>query len=203
MKSLDKHYLSLQFRNKIHSKNGTEFQSFFESIAEKAFSGFRKIRPLGNKGDAGNDGYLKDFGVYYQVYAPITPKVNETTAAEKLEDDFQKLKEGWDEISKIKEYNFVFNDKYGGSVQPLGAMTTKLKSENPSIDFKLCLANDLENCFFSLSESDILDLNFNIDQRQAIADAYIYLEGIKTEFDRENALFAQKLLDNVKEIVWN
>ena len=46
-----------------------------------------------------------------------------------------------------------------------------------------------------------MDLDFNIDQRQAIADSYIYLEGIKTEFDRENALFAQKLLNNVKEIV--
>ena len=124
------------------------FKAFSRVLQKKLFQDFRKIRPLGNKGDAGNDGDLKDFGGYYQVYAPITPKVNETTAAEKLKDDFQKLKEGWNEISKIKEYNFVFNDKYGGSVQPLEAMTTKLKSENPSIDFKLFLANDLENVFF-------------------------------------------------------
>lgn len=201
MKPLDKNYLSLQFRNKIHSKNGTEFQSFFESIAEKVFSGFRKIRPLGNKGDAGNDGYLKDSGIYYQVYAPNTPKVSETTAAEKLVDDFQKIKEGWDEISKIKEYNFVFNDKYGGSVQLLEAKNSNLKAENPDIEFKLFLANDLEKVFFQLSESDILGLGFNIDQRQAISNAYIYLESVKTEFDRENAFFARKLLENIKDII--
>ncbi len=42
---------------------------------EKAFSDFQKIRPYGNKGDAGNDGYRKELGIYYQVYAPNTPKV--------------------------------------------------------------------------------------------------------------------------------
>jgi hypothetical protein len=81
MKPLDKHYLSLQFKNQIHLKNGTEFQSFFENIMEKAFSDFQKIKPYGNKGDGGNDGYRKDLGIYYQVYAPNVPKVKESTAA--------------------------------------------------------------------------------------------------------------------------
>ena len=66
-KSLDKHYLSLQFQNKIFSKDGTEFQSFFESIMEKAFLDFQKIRPYGNQGDGGNDGYRESLGIYYQV----------------------------------------------------------------------------------------------------------------------------------------
>ncbi len=57
MKARDKNYLSLQFRNKIHSKNGTEFQSFFENIMEKAFSNFKKV-PSGG-GDGGNDGWIK------------------------------------------------------------------------------------------------------------------------------------------------
>ena len=108
MKPLDKHYLSLQFKSRIYSKNGTEFQGFFEDIMEKAFLDFQKIRPLGNKGDGGNDGYRKHSGIYYQVYAPNTPKVNESEAAEKLEVDFEKLQKEWNEISKIREYNFVF-----------------------------------------------------------------------------------------------
>src|SRR5688572_25740481 len=103
MKPKDKHYLALQFRYKIYSKNGSEFQSFFEEIMRKAFPKFREIRPQGPRGDAGNDGYERDTGIYYQVYAPLTPKVSETRAAEKLEKDFQKLKNGWDEISKINE----------------------------------------------------------------------------------------------------
>jgi hypothetical protein len=104
MKPLDKHYLSLQFKIKIYSKNGTEFQSFFESIMEKAFLDFQKIRPYGNKGDAGNDGYRKESGIYYQVYAPNTPKAKESDAAEKLNSDFIKLQISWNEISKIQEY---------------------------------------------------------------------------------------------------
>lgn len=201
MKPLDKNYLSLQFKIKIHSKNGTEYQSFFEDIMEKAFLDFQKIRPYGSKGDAGNDGYRKDSGIYYQVYAPNTPKVNESKAAKKLQEDFQKLQNEWSEISKIKEYNFVFNDKYDGSVQLLEAAISKLKANNPNIEFKLFLAKDLEDVFFQLRESDILDLGFNIDQRQAISNAYTYLENVKNELDRENANFAQKILENSKDII--
>ena len=75
MKPLDTNYLSLQFKDRIYSKNGTEFQSFFENIMEKAFSDFQKIRPYGNQGDGGNDGYRKNAGIYYQVYSPNTPKI--------------------------------------------------------------------------------------------------------------------------------
>lgn len=201
MKTLDKHYLSLQFKIQIHSKTGTEFQSFFEDIMEKAFIDYQKIRPYGNKGDAGNDGYRKDSGIYYQIYAPEIPKVNESKAAKKLKEDFLKLQSEWSEISKIKEYNFVFNDKYGGSVQLLEAATSYLKANNLNIEFKLFLAKDLENLFFQLREADILGLGFNIDQRQAISNAYTYLESVKTELDRENANFAQINLENVKEII--
>ena len=202
MTSLDKNYLMLQFKIKIYSKNGTEFQSFFESIMEKAFLDFQKIRPYGNKGDAGNDGYRKDSGIYYQVHAPNTPKVNEAKAEKKLREDFQKLQNEWSEISKVKEYNFVFNDKYSGSIQLLERTISELKKSNLSIEFKLFLARDLENVFFELDESDILNLGFNIDQRQAIANAYTYLEGVKTELDRENAKLAREILENVKDIIY-
>ncbi|MBI5354508.1 MAG: hypothetical protein HZB50_17850 [Chloroflexi bacterium] len=201
MKPLDKHYLSLQFKNNIHSKNGNEFQSFFEDIMEKAFLDFQKIRPRGNEGDGGNDGYRKELGIYYQVYSPRTPKINEKDAAKKLVRDFQKLKNEWNEISNIKTYNFVFNDKYYGSVQLLDEAITTLQTANPSIEFNLFLAKDLENVFFWLSDSDVLGLGFNIDLRQAVENAYSYLEHVKNELDRENANFAQKILENIKDII--
>jgi len=201
MKPIDKHFLSLQFQNKILSKDGTEFQSFFEDIMEKAFLDFQKIRPYGNQGDGGNDGYREALGIYYQVYAPMVPKVNEREAAEKFEEDFQKLKNEWGAISTIKEYNFVFNDKYYGVVQLLEETKAKLRTSNPNVEFKLFLAKDLETVFFQLNESDKLSLGFNIDQRQAISNAYAYLENVKVEFDRENTISAQKLLENVKDII--
>jgi len=168
MKALDKNYLSLQFRNKIHSKNGTEFQSFFENIMEKAFPNFKKV-PSGG-GDGGNDGWIKELGRYYQVYAPNTPATKDSDAASKLKSDFQTLKANWSNITELKEYYFVFNDKYFGSKKPEGAIAD-LKITNPDIEFKVFLAKDLENLFFELSESDILSLGFDIDQRQAISNA--------------------------------
>lgn len=201
MKPKDKHYLALQFRIKIHIKEGTEFQSFFEEVMKKALPGFRKIRPQGQKGDAGNDGYIKDNGTYFQVYAPNTPKVNETRAAEKLADDFFKLKNGWDQIAQIKEYNFAYNDKYDGSVQLLEETITRLNSDNPHIKFKLFLADDFEELFLQLSEADILDLGFNIDHRQALEHAYRYLDIVRVELDREYAHSAQRILEQVKGII--
>ena len=202
MNILDKHYLSLQFSNKLFKKSGTEFQTFFENIMEKAFSDFQKIKPSGNKGDGGNDGYRRGLGIYYQVYAPNEPKINESKASKKLKEDFEKLQtRGWNEISNIKEYHFVFNDKYSGSTQELEKAISELKQSNPSAEFKLFLAKDLEDVFFALSESDILNLGFNIDKRQALTNAYLYLDNIKIELDRENAVYAQKILENIKEII--
>ena len=65
MEPIDKNYLRLQFWNKIYQKNATEFQSFFEDIMQKAFPDFQKIRPYGNQGDRGNDGYRPGEGIYY------------------------------------------------------------------------------------------------------------------------------------------
>lgn len=59
----------------------------------------------------------------------------------------------------------------------------------------------MEQVFFELNESDILSLNFSIDHRQAIENAYQYLEFVKTELDRENANFALKILEAVKKII--
>ncbi len=200
MNTLDKHYLSLQFKLEIHKKNGLEFQSFFEEIMEKAFSDFQIIRPYGNEGDGGNDGYRKESGIYYQVYAPNAPKVNENKAVKKLNNDFEKLKRKWSEISKIREFYFVYNDKYSGSTISLESTISDLEKNNPEIKFKLFQAKHLEKVFFALNDSNILSLNFNIDQRQAISNAYEYLKNIETELDRENSKEALKRLNDCKEI---
>lgn len=201
MKPVDKNYLLLQFQNQIYKKNSTEFQSFFESIMEMAFSDFQKIRPYGNVGDGGNDGYRKEAGIYYQVYAPINPNEKEAYAAKKLKDDFQKLKTNWDKISSIQKYFFVFNDKYRGSVQPLELAISELNNENNNISFELFLPKNLENTFFKLNKSDMNILGFDIDSTKAVAFAFNNLENVKIELDREIVKFAQKILENSKEII--
>jgi hypothetical protein len=198
-KPLDKYYLLIQFQNQILLKYGTEFQEFFEKIFKKVYPNFRPIKPY--QGDGGNDGYIKDAGIYYQVYAPKVPKINERKAAKKLQDDFHKLEKEWNDISSINEYVFVYNDKYDGSIQLLEAAVTKLNSTNPTIDFKLYLASDLEQDFFLLNEFDFIELGFNTNRRLAVRNAYDYFNRVETELDRENAKFAQKILEINRNIV--
>lgn len=80
-KFIDKQYLSLQFKDKVHQKNGSEFQSFFENVAQKVYPDFQKVRPYGNEGDGGNDGYRPSDGIYYQMYAPKDPEEKDSAAA--------------------------------------------------------------------------------------------------------------------------
>lgn len=201
MKPLDKNYLSLQFWNKIHTKNGSEFQSFFEDIMQKAFPDFQKIRPYGKEGDRGNDGYIKRLGAFYQVYAPNTPAIKESNAAKKLEDDFNTLKTHWDEIQKVKKYYFVYNDKNIGSTHKLEETITLLEKYNPDIEFEIFNAKKLEITFFELDEAEILNLGFNIDSRQAISNAYEYLEQVELALDREQPIFAFNIHSQVDSII--
>ena len=196
---IDKHYLSIQFKLKIHSKNGSEFQTFFENIMELYSDDFRKI-PSGG-GDGGNDGWIRSLGRYYQVYSPDVPAIKDREAAKKLKIDFEKLKKNWDEIETIKEYFFVYNDKYFGAKEP-EKIITELKNDNPSIDFKLFLSNDLEKIFFELDETKILKLNFNINKRIAIENGYDYLDKVKIELDKDHAKYAKQRLDDIQNIIF-
>lgn len=202
MKPLDKNYLLLQFKVKIYSKNGTEFQSFFENIMKKAYSDFQKIKPHGIEGDMGNDGYRKNSGIYYQVYAPEVPSIKLAEAVRKLKKDFEKLKKNWDKISEIKEYYFVFNNKYFGSIQKLEEAISELEKNNSGIKFHIFTAEKIEKLFISLDEADILSLGFDIDSTKAVSNAYEYLKNVEVELDRENGKFALRTLENIKDIIF-
>lgn len=180
----DREYLNLQFGNRVLTIQGTAFQDFFSSIMQSANPSFIKIRPYGNQGDSGNDGFIRETGVYYQVYAPETPSVNDAKAAKKMEEDFNKLKSKWDKISEIKEYIFVFNDKMRGTTLLLETGLRKLSDENPGIKFDILTIDKLEVIFGKLNEQSLLKLGFNIDSRKAIECGEQFLSNIETFMDR-------------------
>ncbi len=201
MKLIDNRFLSLQIKNRLNKLNGMEFQSFFEDVMEKKDSKFRKIRPYGNDGDKGNDGYINSTGTFFQVHAPLTPKVNELNAARKLKEDFYKLENKWGNFKIIRKYIFVFNDKYLGSIEALEKSLEELRQQFPAIDFVLYLANDLETIIMKLKQEDLVALGFSIDQRQAISIVQKSLEDIRDEIDRENIFLVGKYIDNTDEII--
>lgn len=201
MNSLDKNYLSAQFRLKVHEKNATEFQTFFENIMQEAFPGFQKVRPYGNQGDRGNDGYIPNEGTYYQAYAPKNPNEKEGEAARKLKRDFEKLKTAWDQISEIRTFYFVFNDKRGGISIEIERALAELRTANTEIEFKPFLAKDLEDIFFNLKNESIISLGFDIDSRNVLRVCRDTLIKLEVYLDRGNGSFVLESLQNYKDII--
>lgn len=201
MANIDKNYLEIQFRLKVHEKNATLFQSFFEDIMQQAIPDFQKIRPYGKRGDEGNDGYMPDEGIYYQVYAPKDPAEKESAAAQKLKKDFQKLKKTWNQISEIKTFYFVFNDKYGGVSIVIQEALAELKRVNPAIEFMSFAAKDLEATFFTLKKEQILSLGFNVDSTNTLRICREILANLEIYMDRGNGSFVLESLDNSKDII--
>lgn len=202
MEPKEHHYLRLQFKLKIYKSNGTEFQSFFEEIMEASYSDFQKIRPYGNRGDGGNDGYIPSTGTYYQVNAPKNPDEKDAEAAKKLKEDFEKVKTNWDRISEVKSYHFVFNDKWHGSTIVIEEALAELRIDHPGIKFLLFTPRRLENIFFELKNEDMLALGFNTDSSKAVGIIQEYLGKIEIDLDRENGASALKALENIKDILY-
>ncbi|MCD4670619.1 MAG: hypothetical protein K8S14_09245, partial [Actinomycetia bacterium] len=95
---------------------------------------------------------------------------------------------------------FVYNDKYAGANKPEEVLAD-LRNENPNIKFELFLAKNLEDIFFQLDETEILNLGFNVDLRIAISNGLEYLKKVEIELDREHAKYAQKRLVDVENII--
>jgi tetratricopeptide (TPR) repeat protein len=200
---LDKHYLELQFWKKIFHKNGLEFQSFFEDIMKSAFPDFETVKPYGNAGDRKNDGFRKKMGVYYQVYSPEDPETKQKNAAEKAKDDFVGLYDYWEDISPIREFHFVFNDKDLGVAPIVYETLSKMKKLYPLIEFAVLTTNNLRSIFFSLKEDQFLALGFSTDRRQVITNITTFLESIEIDLDRGTVEFASKALQKIKPSIDN
>jgi hypothetical protein len=108
------HYADVIFKLRIHECNGQAYEDLFVSVFEKRRPGFKPVKPHGQAGDRKNDGYVQETGSYFQVYAPEDASQKITEAITKAKNDFAGLKAFWDSISPIKEYRFVFNDKFKG-----------------------------------------------------------------------------------------
>ncbi|MES2134876.1 MAG: tetratricopeptide repeat protein [Patescibacteria group bacterium] len=168
---------------------------------ELAIKGFQKIRPYGNVGDGGNDGYIPETGVYYQVYAPLRAEEKDAEAAEKFKDNFNNLKKTWDQISKINAYNFVFNDKYVGLTIPLEEAGAELSKNNPGVKFEVFTPKNLEEVFFTLTIEQIASLGFDVDSRNALGIARDYLGKLEDELNRGNTGFVLRAVDNIKNVL--
>lgn len=144
------------FKNKIYQYEGQQFEDFFVEIMQKADPRFQPVKAYGNIGDRKNDGFIKEDGVYYQIFAPeeITKDKTIYEATKKLGEDFVKLFNYWNGISPIEEYYFVINDKYRGIPEPVLTKIIELekREEYQGIKIKVFSANDLFMIFNQLED---------------------------------------------------
>ena len=106
--------LRTYFENEIRKSNGQSFEDLFVRIMREYDKDFIPVKSYGSIGDRKNDGVNSKTGTYYQVYAPasISNKATIRKAVNKLENDFEGLLEHWNQICKVKTFNF------GGAHRP-------------------------------------------------------------------------------------
>src|SRR4051812_10269219 len=108
------HYAIVKFRLLVHEADNQAYENLFIAVMTKRDPSIKPIKPQGTIGDKKNDGYSSKNGSYYQVYAPEKSDDKVPDAVEKAKGDFSGLKAYWDSIAPVKEYRFVFNDKFRG-----------------------------------------------------------------------------------------
>ena len=106
MKKEDKYIARELFKAKVLQLEGQAFEDFFVLIMKRVNPQFQSVRAYGNIGDQKNDGFDSTTGTYYQVFAPdnIAKKQTIQEAVKKLENDFSKLYEYWNNYSEIKKF---------------------------------------------------------------------------------------------------
>lgn len=156
----DELYLArVLFKLRVHESDGQAFQDLFVKVMQHANPNFRPIKPHGREGDQKNDGFDKANGLYYQVYAPEDLAPNVYTAVSKLTDSFSGLKNYWDtQVSPIKEYFFVLNDKYKGTYPEIEKGLASLEQKHKEIKCNPFLTKDLEDVFINLPKDKIIDI---------------------------------------------
>ena len=150
--------LKEHFKLKIYQSNGNQYEELFNDVMKIAVNGFQSVKPHGNIGDRGNDGWVKATGVYYQVYAPEELFKNNGEAIKKVKEDFKKLKDYWESISPIRSFYFVLNDKFNGVSPHIHKVLQDLKEENNLENTGVFSVTELERYLFRLPQDSICSL---------------------------------------------
>lgn len=144
-----------KFKIAVLQANSSQFEGFFSRIKSYVHTDFAQVRPHGNIGDQGNDGWLPSSGTYYQVYAPEELWSNTASAQKKIKDDFKKLKAYWQAITPIRRFYFVVNDKFAGVSPHIWKTLSEIQSDESLEATGVYNTASLEHELFSLQHDQI------------------------------------------------
>lgn len=144
-----------KFKIAVLQANATQFEGLFSKVKSYVHTDFAQVKPHGNIGDRGNDGWLPSSGTYYQVYAPEDLSINTETAQKKVKDDFKKLKGFWGTIAPIRKFYFVLNDKFAGVSPHIWLTLSEIQSAENLEAIGVYDTATLERELFGLSNDQI------------------------------------------------
>ena len=143
------------FQNKILKADGQRFEDIFSAVMNYSDTDFQQIKPWGNIGDRKNDGYIKNKGIFYQVYAPEDIRKSYPNVVSKLKKDFDGLKAQW---SPVNEFYFVVNDKLKGVNADCEKIIQEIKMVHDLNNAGFLTLKHLENILFELEDDQIFSI---------------------------------------------
>lgn len=149
------HYLDVMFQLRVTQSVGDEFENLFGTLMEESDKDFNKVEAYGKIGDKHNDGYNNNTHTYYQCYGPKSIKGNEDYVKSKIKNDFKGVCEEWKDI---KEWYFVYNDKFCGAPPHIIQEIQDLNSSQDLVNVGLFLTKKWRDIFSKLT----------IDQKQSV-----------------------------------
>lgn len=144
-----------KFKIAVLQANAAQFEGLFSKVKSYKHADFAQVKPHGNIGDRGNDGWLPSAGTYFQVYAPEELLTNTAAAQKKVKDDFKKLKLYWQTITPIRGFYFVLNDKFFGVSPHIWKTLSEIQSSESLEHAGVYDTASLERDLFSLSHEEI------------------------------------------------
>jgi hypothetical protein len=136
------------FKVKIYETSSDHFQRLFQDVMSYRYPSFQSVAPYGNQGDGGNDGWMPNEGYYFQVYGKkASSKINLSSTLNKVIKDFEKLINNYGDI---KQYHFVYNDRFEGTPAPIGKALLELKKKYNLEETSAWNSAKLERVFMEL-----------------------------------------------------
>jgi hypothetical protein len=126
---LDKNILIDALKYRILKLEGEEFQNFFGKLMKDIYKIDYEEMPT-KRGDGGNDGFIISEGKFFALYSPKSSTA-EHRNFDKVRSDFEKLINGKYK-DKVKEWVFVYNDKFDGEPRILEEIE-KIEKYNSNI----------------------------------------------------------------------
>lgn len=106
----EREWFTLQLRLRFHERTAQGFQDLFADLMERAHADdFVRVRAHGPTGDLKCDGYLRESGTVFQVYAPQGLEL--ATLQRKISDDLCGAREHWG--PRMHAWVFVHNQPQG------------------------------------------------------------------------------------------